>query len=147
MAICFPMMDIFGVGQKFVRLPTGKSVCSATYRVAVREYQRLHPESSTFSARAAVKDALFPAAIGGIQPTISLHNGHEASPFPTTITTGFLFLKSVRCGRVGKAVMVERCAKILTAGGVEAEALEECASPIAAMTLDEAKSIADFVSP
>jgi hemerythrin len=48
---------------------------------------------------------------------------------------------------VGKAVVVERCAKILTAGGVEAEALEECASPTSAMTLDEAKTIADFVLP
>ena len=40
--------------------------CSAAYRVAVREYQRLHPESSTFSAMAAVKDALFPELEAGI---------------------------------------------------------------------------------
>ncbi len=46
---------------------------------------------------------------------------------------------------VGKAAVVERCATILTAGGAEAEALEECANPISAMTLGEAKTIADFV--
>lgn len=46
---------------------------------------------------------------------------------------------------VGKAAVVKRCATILTAGGSEAEALEECANPIYAMTLGEAKTIADFV--
>ena len=46
---------------------------------------------------------------------------------------------------VGKAAVVERCATILTAGGAEAEALEECANPISAMTLGEAKTIADLL--
>ena len=41
--------------------------------------------------------------------------------------------------------MVERCATILTVGGAEAEALEECANLIYAMTLGETKTIADFV--
>ena len=40
--------------------------CSAAYRAAVREYQRLHPESSTISAMAAVKDALFSEPEAGI---------------------------------------------------------------------------------
>ena len=46
---------------------------------------------------------------------------------------------------VGKAAVVERYATILTAGGGEAEALEESANPNSAMTLGEAKTIADFV--
>jgi len=48
---------------------------------------------------------------------------------------------------VGKAEVLERCATILTTGGAEAEALEECADPVSAMTLDEAKTIAEFVLP
>ena len=54
---------------------------------------------------------------------------------------------SPRSRRLSKAAVVERCATILTAGGAEAEALEECANPISAMTLGEAKTIADFVLP
>jgi hemerythrin len=48
---------------------------------------------------------------------------------------------------VGKAAVVERCATILTAGGGEAEALEDSTDPIPDMTLGEAKSIAEFVLP
>ena len=36
-------------------------------------------------------------------------------------------------------------ATILTNGGAEAEALEECANPISAMTRGEAKTIADLL--
>lgn len=48
---------------------------------------------------------------------------------------------------LGMGVVVERCAAILSAGGAEAEALEECAYPNSSITLDEAKVIADFILP
>ncbi len=57
---CERLLQVYRRGRS-----AGES-CSAAYTVAVGEYQRLHPKSSTFSAMAAVKDALFPELEAGI---------------------------------------------------------------------------------
>ena len=44
-----------------------------------------------------------------------------------------------------RCLVCKGSATILTDGGAEAEALEECANPISAMTLGEAKTIADLL--
>jgi len=44
-----------------------------------------------------------------------------------------------------RAEVLVRCAEILRAGGSTADDLEDFASPLAAMTLDDAKKIAEFV--
>lgn len=52
------------------QLRSSEVPCSAAYTVAVREYQRLYPESSTFSAIAAVKDALIAEPEAGIVDSV-----------------------------------------------------------------------------
>jgi hemerythrin len=47
----------------------------------------------------------------------------------------------------GMGVVLEHCAAILCEGGDDAEALEEYVYPNSSITLDEAKVIADFISP
>ncbi len=52
--------------QVYRRRRSAGEPCSAAYMVAVGEFQRLHPESSTFRAMAAVKDALFSEPEAGV---------------------------------------------------------------------------------